>query len=129
MIDMYFRPSPTHGFTVYITEQSRKYKSLPIRRALYNRPPPRPIDVRPGDVAQHTDARKYKSSPIRRALYYRPPPTPTHADRMIRSGRRGSMSPRPTQMRVIRRWRRGRILHAFSEAEDLYVLAFLTTFY
>ena len=32
------------------------------------------------------------------------------------------MSPRPTQMRVIRRQIRGRILHASSEAEDLYVL-------
>jgi len=45
-------------------------------------------------------------------------------DRMIRSGRQGSMSPRPTQMRVIRRRRRGRILHTSSEAEGLYVLVF-----
>ena len=34
MIDMYFRPSPKRGFTVYVTQRSRKSKSSPIRRAL-----------------------------------------------------------------------------------------------
>ena len=78
MIDTYFRPSPTHGFTVYITERSRIYKSSPIPWALYYRPPsPAPSRVRPRDVAQHADTRTYESSPIRRALYYRLPPAPS----------------------------------------------------
>jgi len=58
-----------------------------------------------------------------------PPPPQRVPDRVIRSGRRGPMSLRPTQMRVLCRRRLGRNLHASSEAEDLYVLAFLTTFY
>ena len=63
-----------------ITQRSRKYKSSPIRRALYYRPPPTaPLCVRPHDVAQDANTRKNKSSPIRRALYYRPPPAPTRA--------------------------------------------------
>jgi len=48
---------------------------------------------------------------------------------VTRSWRRGYMSPRPTQMRVIRRRIRGHILHVLRGAEDLYVLAFLSTFY
>jgi len=67
-------------------------------------------------------------------LYYRPPPAPTRArsrDTLWAGGggRRGSMSPWPPQMRVIRQWRRRHILHPSSEAEDLYVLVFLTTFH
>ena len=63
MIDTYFRPSPTHGFTVYITQRSRPNTSSPIPWALYHRPPsPAPSRVRPRDVTplgfSHRDREK-----------------------------------------------------------------------